>query len=172
MSDRDTLYDFSTELLTACETALGTTIGGVPARSYVTVEAPALDCPEQLTVHCNALAMDSRLAGAAQGIAFQQDAWRNIASLVATIVRCTPQPQGLTDTTPSLALLEALAQKTQQDVWAIWNYVAGLLAAGDLFEGKCRPYDFTVARALPESGTSAGWVFTVNVTVDGYTVTP
>lgn len=171
MSDVDTLYDFSTELLTACEAALSTTIGGTPDRSYITVEAPSLDCPEQLTVHVASLAMDPRLAGPQQGTAFQTNSWRNIASVVATIVRCTPQPQGLSDTTPALADLEALARKTQQDVWAIWNYVAGLLADGALFEGKCRPYDFQVARALPESGTSAGWVFTANIAVDGYAVT-
>lgn len=170
MSDVDTLYDFSSELLAACETALGTTVGGVPDRSYITVEAPALDCPEQLTVHVRSLTMD--VAGLPQGSSFQVGAWRNKAALVATIVRCTPQPQGLQDATVSLALLEALARETQQDLWAIWNHVAGLLAAGELFDGKCRPYDFTVALAMPESGTSAGWVFTANVAVDGYTVVP
>ena len=166
-----TLYDYAAELLAACETALGTTEGGVPAISYVGVANPALDCPEQLTVHVANLALDPNV-GINQDIQLSK-AYRSMLTMIATIVRCTPQPKGFNATPPSPAELEALASKVDQDLWAIWNYLAGLLCTEPvgIFIG-CSNTRFNVAQPQFESGRSAGWQFSVSTIIPAYTVVP
>jgi hypothetical protein len=163
------LYDFAADLLAVCEEALATTPGGVPDRSFITVAQPALDCPEQLTVHVVSLEIDQQITpnqGATGGLRFQEG-WRNLATFMATIVRCTPQPNNFAAQPPSTTDLDLLAQKTSADLWAIWNSVAQRLSEGTLFEG-CSVTSFRIAVPQVESGTSAGWQFIVTTAINGY----
>jgi len=165
-----TLYDFAAQLLVACEEALATTAAGVPDRSYVTVDSPALDCPEQLTVHTSTLQIDAQGPPMSTGQRIKMN-YRILDTIVATVVRCTPQPTG-GGVPPSEAALDALARTVNEDLWVIWNHVAARIRDNTLFEGACQFNDFNVARAQRESGESAGWVFTVRVAIDGFTVIP
>jgi hypothetical protein len=165
-----TLYDFAAQLLDVCEQALATTAAGVPDRSYVTVDSPALDCPDQLTVHTSTLQIDAQGPPMGVGQRIKMN-YRILDTIVATIVRCTPQSLG-NGAPPSTVALDQLAQTVNEDLWVIWNHVTKLIRDGALFEGVCQYNDFDVARAQRESGTSAGWVFTVRVAIDGFTVIP
>ena len=72
--------------------------------------------------------------------------------MIATIVRCTPQPKGYAATPPTPAELQALASKVDQDLWAIWNYLAGLICQQPtgIFMGCWQPGQRTV---LPASSS-------------------
>lgn len=164
-----TLYDFAAQLLVACEEALATTAAGVPEISYVTVDSPALDCPEQLTVHTSTLQIDAQGPPMSTGQRIKMD-YRILDTIIATVVRCTPQ--SLNGNPPTPAELDALAQVVNEDLWVIWNHVTKRIRDNTLFEGACQYNDFDVARAQRESGASAGWVFTVRVAIDGFTVIP
>lgn len=165
----DTLYQYSLEYLAAVEVALATTVGGVPDVSFVSPGLPAFDCPEQLTVHVATLQMENTSPqdlGAGHRLPTR---FLNMATLVAIIIRCQPEPKGMT-VLPSSADISLAARVTQQDVWAIWNHLASRQRAGDLFEGSCMPFYFDPPAPQSPQGGSAGWAFQVRVEIGGYPV--
>lgn len=174
MNDVNTVYEFAQQLLAACETALGTTIGGVPDVSFVSPSLPSLDCPEMLVVDVRSLALDLTSIGNTAPAQLHRIAQRSmyILTLDATIVRCQPVPEGVTAELPDPAAIALAAQKSSQDVWAIWNYVGKLFRANGIFEGKCKPLTFDAAVPVQPSGGSAGWTFQCRMAIDGYDVVP
>jgi hypothetical protein len=168
MTTVDTLYQFSLEYLNAVEAALTYTVGGVPDVSFVSPGLPAFDCPEQLTVHAatlNMLATTPQDLGAYRRVA--PGRFVNMVTLVAIIIRCQPEPNGITNL-PAPADISLAAQKTQQDVWAIWNYLKSRQKTGDLFEGSCMPFAMNPPAPQSPQGGSAGWAFQIEVEIGGF----
>lgn len=174
MNTVNTLYEFAQQLLAACEEALTTTLGGVPDVSFISPSLPAIDCPEMLVVDIRTLGLDATSIGPGPTAQMHRVAQRAvyIATMDATIVRCQPVMESITAQLPDPAAIQLAAQKSHQDLWAIWNYVGVKFRAGDLFEGKCKPLTFDPAVPVQPSGASAGWSFQLRMAVDGYIPEP
>jgi hypothetical protein len=173
MTTVTSVYDEAALLLAECEAALATTTGGVPDRSYVAASLPAFDCPEQLTVHVQGINLDvtSPLTPAPViGLRHAHGA-RFIITFVVTVIRCTPQPNGLEGAPPSPAQLETLAAKVQQDLWATWNHLWQKVKDGTLFR-TCEPTYFDAAVPSVESGAAAGWQLVIRGVLEGYVPVP
>lgn len=167
MSTPAALYEHAAELLALAEDCLAGSLGGVPDRSYVAVSLPALDCCPQLTVHPAGLAIDAALptAPATIGAANLRLCTVYLATLVITIVRCTPQPDGITGQPPSPAELDAVAEVIAQDGWLLWNCVANAIANGGLFGAGCLGIYLDSAIPLVESGGCAGWTLQIRARI-------
>lgn len=128
-------------------------------RAYVAPATPALDCPDQLTVHVNALSRQPTFAAAplldyAQGLAVQTAAVTTV-SFVLTLVRCTPKPAG-DGSTPSTLDYEAASLELLSDIWTLWHGVPAGVRDGLLWSG-CEQLVLGPASPMAESGGMAGW---------------
>lgn len=168
------VHQLAAALLTACDDILETTVGGRPDSVFLSPGLPALDrqC-DTLTVYATPPTMQtepnqpSGLPGS--GFRF---AWRNFVGLTALIARCVPVG-GLVDETwvaPSEIALTAAADKTMEDMWALWNGIGSNLT--DIFEEyPCQGVAFTGLTPLDPQGGFAGWVLALQVELGGYEVT-
>lgn len=167
----DTLYDLQVELLEFCAAALAELPSGAPARQYVAIGPPALDC-EQLTVHAFQVG-----EGVTSPTATPLDRMRrgvttpriDLAFLVVTIVRdCYPGPTGANlNQPPSAADLDAAAKIISADGWMLWNAVPAALRAGELW-GACNLTAWEPLQPIPPSGQVAGWTFPLQVKIDAF----
>jgi hypothetical protein len=174
VADVRTLSDYAAELLVACETALATTDGGFDKfRSYVSPGAPALDCCPQLTVHVGGLSLDQTSPTTpvtAPGHKLTTTGQLILATLVITVARCVPLSEENRQiiTLPTPASLTAVADLIDQDIWAIWNTVANMARAGELFGGRCPALYFDPPVPLTTEGGCAGWTMSVRAAISGY----
>ena len=164
----NTLHEFAGELLALCEAAVATTVGGPISRAFVAQSAPALDCCPQLTVHVQGLALDATTPSSppASGAQIARPGTVNIVQLVVTVVRCsaTWEPPGY----PSESAMNASAQESNQDLFAIWQAVKHAIRDGSLFEGRCFNVYLDAASPIADLGACAGWTIPVRATVQGY----
>jgi hypothetical protein len=128
-------------------------------RAYVALAQPALDCPDQLTVHVAALARQAAGAGVAlpdfaHGLA-TQIATTNQAAFVVTIVRCVPTA-GDSGTPPSTLDYEAASLAVLGDLWLLWKGIPAGVRNGELWQG-CEQAILGPATPVAESGGFAGW---------------
>lgn len=164
----DTLSVFAQEYLAAVLAALATTDAGVPdGPAYVAPGIPSLDCPEMVTVHVQTLQFASTSPSAPLA-ADQRAARRGLiqATLVAQFVRCQPTIKGTS--LPNAVEMNAAGKKADQDVWAVWNHIVGLVRAGTIFEGACPPNGIDPPAPITPQGASAGWAFQVRPQIGGY----
>ena len=168
MADATDLHDdLATQFLAACVEALDTipdadaTLEGAPERRFISANAPAPDCCPQLTVHTGTLSEGS----AAPARPKTSIAHINHVQLLATIVRCTPQPN--INTSPTEAEQEAAAEQINADKWALWNHIYNMIREGLLFD-KCGDVIWNGITPLGPSGGCGGSVLTVTVSFDGY----
>lgn len=169
MSTKASVHQLAGELLTKCELALGTTVGGAPAFVSLNPGLPALDrqC-DQLWVWETAPVVEGE--GGGPSLRF---AWRTLIGLSALIARCVPIAADVNGryTVPSAVQLTEAAQKVMEDMWALWNGVTSEILAGDLFESHpCRGVRFVGLEPLDPQGGFAGWTLQLQVELDGYTV--
>lgn len=167
----DTLYDLAAELLGFCAAALDTLPAGAPARQYVAIGPPALDC-EQLTVHVFQVgeATTSPLTPALERFERAVKTPRvNLVFMVVTIARdCYPGPTGKNaNRPPEPADLNAAARTISADGWLLWNVLPAALRAGELW-GSCNLTGWEPLQPIPPSGLIAGWTFPLQVKIDGF----
>lgn len=171
-STADSLYGLAAELLGFCAAALDTLPAGAPARQYVSMSAPVLDC-EQLTVHvyqvgeASTSPSDTPLERMRRGVTVPRI---NLAFMVVTIARdCYPGPTGKDLTKPpAVADLDAAAQLISADGWLLWNVLPAALRNGELW-GACSFTGWEPLLPIPPSGKIAGWTLPLQVDLDGYT---
>ncbi len=165
------LYAAAVELLEATEVALA---ANPVDRVFVSPALPALDCCPQLTVH---------VGGASEGDTAPlqpplQPGHRtyagdlvNVVQLTITIVRCTPGPDN-SGNPPPAAEIQASAQESIDDLWAIWNYLRTEHRAGNLFTAPAGPgsreFFFDPAFPLNIAGGCCGWQIPFRVSLGGY----
>lgn len=171
MNTVSTLNEFAQELLAEAESALATTSGGVPGRSYVALQQPAFDCCPMLTVHVSGMGLENTSPVAPSPVLGHrpQMGLLNLATFVITVVRCTPQPTGGQLTPPQVAALQVASAEVQQDLWAIWNRLTYRFADG-MFEGRCFAVYLESAIPVNEAGMCAGWLITVRTAIQGYPI--
>ena len=169
------LQALAEELLAASVDALDTIptfapgLAGAPERSYVSPGLPSFDftnvedfCEgcEQLTVHVASVnEMPIR------DDTHKQGSRKNIVTFVVTATRCIPTIQnGLF---PTAAEIQAAAEQTNADGWALWNHIWNLIRSGDLFS-LCGPVSWDGLRAINPSGGCGGYTLTLRAEVEGY----
>jgi hypothetical protein len=174
MPDAGDLYAAAQELLQASidsldtNTALG--LGGAPERAFVSAGAPALDCCDQLTVHIQDIReAPTQPLELGAGTRHKQNFWVNLIRFQVTITRCAD----LNAVPPSEAVLEAVAEQTDADGWALWNLLHNMVAARPpLLFSLCEQVYFDGLSAITPSGGCYGWVLTIRGEIDGYQGTP
>lgn len=163
------LHALCEEFLAACVEALDSIsapgLAGAPERRYVSPGTPAFDCCDQLTVHAQAITETLDRNGLNQGIKHRLQSRVNLVQLVATATRCIPQLEG--ESFPSATDLEAAAEQTNADAWALWNHVWNLARSGSLFT-LCDEVFWDGMRAINPSGGCGGWTLTLRAELQGY----
>jgi hypothetical protein len=159
------LHALADEYLQATVEALDTIPGspgvgsgsvGAPTRQFVTYGTPAADC-DQITVHSVPLTVGSHAPTDSAVIRI------NHVTLVATLFRCF-LPAG---EIPTAEEQEAMADQTNADRWALWNYPFNKWRAGLLFE-ECGVVTNWLLAQLPPSGGMVGTTLSVTVSLQGY----
>ncbi len=136
------------------------------SRAYVALATPALDCPDQLTVHIGGLARqpggDAPLPDYAHGRGAQQ-ATVNVATYVVTITRCIPG--GYRGGTPPLPTeYEARSERLLTDLWLLWKGIPRGMNDGLLWQ-QCEQIILGPASAIPESGGIGAWAIPITAEV-------
>lgn len=165
------LHALATDLLSASSDALDNIMApllGAPDRQFVAPGEPAYDCCEdgQLTVHATAIGEDAHFGPTASGVKHRASkAHVNLISWAVTIVRCVGAYGD--GGPPDPAAMEAVAEQTNADAWALWNGLWSATVSGDLFS-VCGEVYFDGLRAARTAGNCAGWVLTVRSSLDGF----
>lgn len=160
------LYDAAAALLAAAVAALDLTDARAPARFYVSDGPVALDC-EQVTVEVAGIGQ----ADTAPQSPFLEPGRRpliaslGLVALKITATRCVPVVSD-SGRPPSVAAIQASAQKVLADGWSIWNYLHQQIRDGALFPG-CQGVFIDPAQPIGTSGGVGGWTLTVRVPLDG-----
>lgn len=169
------LYALAGELLAAAAEAVALGPGGPIDYQYVSAGIPAWNCCPQLTVHAGGPAEASTQPLAPPLAVGHQAATAgnvHLVSLTVTPLRCAPAfaDQAGDVIYPPVALLNATAEETMGDVWAVWNHVRSRYKAGTLFQatGCARELLFDPAVPVPTQGGCAGWQIPFRVQLDGF----
>lgn len=139
---------------------------GAPDRSFISPALPVFDCCEMLTVHVDPI---SESGTSPQGLATGRRATYgriNLVALVVSIVRCIPTAGGTNDL-PSIDSMQAAAEQTNADAWALWNHIYNLIRADDLL-ARCLEIFWDGMRPIAPSGGCGGWTLSLRVQLDGY----
>lgn len=168
------LYDLCDEYLSACAAAVATTPGGAIDRAFVSPGPPAWDCCPQLSVHAGGPAEGDTapLSPPLQPGHRPKVGIVNVVAMTATVLRCVPTvDEG--GRFPSPLAIDAAAQETIADVWAIWNHLLTAKRSGALFPGidgdpDQREMFLDPAVALNSAGGCAGWQIQIRVQLWGY----
>lgn len=170
-TDATDLHLLCGDLLDASIAALDTIpdfapgLGAAPERSFISPGPPALDCCDQLTVHVVSV---TEAGTSPLGLASGR---RNVSGrvnhvgLVVTITRCIPT--GDDTRAPETAGLEAAAEQTNADAWALWNHLWNMWRADALFT-MCGEVFWDGLRPVNPSGGCAGWTLNLRVSLEGY----
>jgi hypothetical protein len=168
-TDAGDLLILAQEFLDACVEALDTLpalgLDGAPTRSFIAPGRPAADCCPQLTVH-TAGVTDDQLGAFVPGRSAMTTR-QNQVTLVMTLFRCAPTDQIM----PSQAELSAVSTQTSADGWALWNHLFNMVRAGTLFS-LCSEAKWGILQTLEPQGQCVGWVWPVDVALDGYEEVP
>ena len=137
---------------------------GAPERAFVSAGTPALDCCNQLTVNAAPIgeAPTAPLEMGA-GTRHQQGFRKNYVGFVITVTRCGEW----TDLPPPADELQAIAEQTNADAWALWNYLWNQERSGALFTICGGVFNDRLAPLTP-SGGCHGWTFSFRAEVEGY----
>lgn len=162
------------ELLTASVAALDTIpslvpgLLGAPERAFVHAGTPALDCCDQLTVNAAPIAeAPTAPLEMGAGTRHQQQFRKNYVGFQVTVTRCAD----LAELPPPMSVLEAVAQQTDADAWALWNYVWNLARSGAIFS-LCSGVYFDRLAPLTPSGGCYGWILSIRAELEGYEAAP
>ena len=93
-----------------------------------------------------------------------------LSTLIVTVVRCVPigEDNAQAFTIPAPDSLTAVALEIDEDLWAIWNTVANMAAADELFDGRCAALYFDPPVPMPTEGGCGGWTIPFRAAIGGY----
>ena len=138
---------------------------GAPERAFICSGTPALDCCNQLTVNAAPIGeAPTRPLEMGAGTRHQQQFRKNYVGFSITITRCGPASG---DIIPTVAEATAVAEQTNADAWALWNYLWNEERSGALFTICGGVFNDRLAPLTP-SGNCYGWVFSFRAEVEGY----
>ena len=67
-----------------------------------------------------------------------------------------------------MQVLEAVAEQTAADGWALWNHLWNMARAGEIFSLCGGVYFDRMSPAHPVSGGCYGWLLLIRAELDGY----
>jgi hypothetical protein len=168
------LFSQCVELLDASVDALNTIpslapgLLGAPERAFVSAGTPALDCCDQLTVNAAPVAeAPTRPLEMGAGTRHQQGFRKNYVGFNITVTRCA----NLNEVPPPVGVLQDVAEQTDADAWALWNYLWNLARSGGIFS-LCSGVYFDRLAPLTPSGGCSGWVLSMRAELEGYEASP
>jgi hypothetical protein len=168
------LFSQCVELLDASVDALDTIpslapgLLGAPERAFVSAGTPALDCCDQLTVNAAPVAeAPTRPLEMGAGTRHQQGFRKNYVGFNITVTRCA----NLNEVPPPVGVLQDVAEQTDADAWALWNYLWNLARSGGIFS-LCSGVYFDRLAPLTPSGGCSGWVLSMRAELEGYEASP
>lgn len=174
-STATSLYDLAAELLTVAAGILAATPSGAPAAKYVSQGPPAIDCPNQLTVHAGlvAYAQDLSRGGRDSAIIDPRFPVVPMVPLTITAMRCVSKQAmpsgGVQMRDPQLTAIQADAKVCYIDAWSLFNGLRRAQREGTLFAGyPCRKFDIGGVIPLAPEGGALGNMVTLEVQLDGY----
>jgi hypothetical protein len=152
--------------LTVCENALATTVGGIPAVTYVYPSRPPVDCCPALVVWMGSLSEETTSPISPPASTGHRASYGrlNLVTLTAWALRCSPPAND--DGSVSLVEIDRVAQETQQDGWALWNHIYAAINDGTFLD-ICTAVHFDRAAALEERGNCLGWSMTIRAELGG-----
>lgn len=169
VADFDSLYDLCREYLDAASAAISLTVGGPIGRTYIAAGPPAFDC-EQVTVYAGGPAeatTEPLNPPLVPGYRVDVTGRVNLIAMTCTILRCSPSPDNRGNP-PAVAALDAAARASLGDVWAVWNHIATLRLAGQLWMPKTRAVFYDPAQMVNTSGGISGWQIPLRVELEGF----
>lgn len=167
MADATDLHTLMLAVLDASVAALDEIPGfapglsGAPERTFVSSGTPALDCCNQLSVNASTIREGQTGTGGLQaGQRHRYNGRINLVGVQVYITRCL----STTNDIPTPTEQQNLAEQTNADGWALWNYMfrqADLVALCDgLFMDAITP--------LNPSGGCSGWLLSMRLQLAGY----
>ena len=136
-------------------------------RAFVALDAPALDCPDTVTVHVTNVArqplsygmpLSEFEAGPALAGAV------TIATFVITTTRCAPRPADSGDPPTPMAYEDA-AKLLLTDLWTLWKAIPPAIDRAELWQGSCQKFVLGPVSSIPEQGGFAGWTLALSAEV-------
>lgn len=169
------LFDLAAELLAAADEALADAPGGQIADPFVSPGLPAFDFTPFLSVHVGGpqQADTAPLQPPLQpGHRARDTGAVNLIPMTITVTRNVPMvvEQGGLLVLPSTADMQASAELSCGDIWAIWNHLRTKYRNDDLFAspGSKREFFFDGAVSVHAQGGHGGFEIPVRVQLDGY----
>jgi hypothetical protein len=166
VSTVDSTYLLSQSFLGVCETALGTTVGGVPDLSYVYPSEPPIDCCPALIVFMAALTEETTSPISPPASTGHRASYGrlNLVTLTAWALRCSPRVNE--NGTIDVSEIERVAQEVQQDGWAMWNGIYKAINDGSFLD-ICSDAHFDRAVPIKDQGNCVGWSMTIRAELGG-----
>lgn len=152
--------------LQVSEACLATTVGGVPARSYVSPARPPFDCCPFLAVYAAQIGEEttSPLSPPAATGGRQRYGRINLITLRVLVLRCGVSTDG--NGVANADEIEAVALEVQEDGWALWCGFHNAIQAGDFLD-RCSDIHFDFGRPVEERGMCVGWDFQLRADLGG-----
>lgn len=156
----DALYGLAYDLLSAATTLLG---ADAPAVRYIAMPLPALDCPEQLTVHSDSLLKEFVADGDGPLLNFKSvmAASQNSYGLILSCTRCVTVPEKAGET--PTAQWSAEAQRTLTDLCVLFYGVQDMIRAGTLWSDYADAVSVGPATPIFDQGGTGGWALTYRI---------
>jgi len=165
-SDLSTPTTYARQLLELCEDALALTAAGAPTLSYLSTAVPAFDC-NQLTVEIISLGDAPFASTSTFATGGKITAAINLIGFRVVVVRCVASIDE-SGAPPTVAEIEADADKMHQDVFAIWTRVRTAQHDEELFGGACSHLIYDGAIALETEGGMAAWQIDFRAEIEGF----
>jgi len=168
------LYAAAQEFLVGCWNALADTPDGSPSCYYISPGPPAWDMCPCLIVHASGPQQADTfplVPALAPGHRPNVQGLVNLVTLTATILRCIPTV-GENGELPDPTDVEAAAQQTYADLWAVHNHIVRGKRNGTIFPPDTREMLVDPAVSVVTQGGCGGWQYTIRVQLDGYVPGP
>lgn len=172
MPDPTDLQSLCDAVLAASVAALDTIptfapeLEGAPERTITTSGQPVFDCCPQLSVNASTIReAQTNPLGLGSGTRHKQNFRKNHVGVQVWSARCLP------DGSPPLAAdLNAAAEQTNADGWALWNYLWNINRPGstDPLVSLCDEFFMDSMTPLLPSGGCTGWLVSLRIELAGY----
>lgn len=164
------LWDSASSLLDFCSVALDQTPALAPARQFVSVGYPAIDCAS-LTVHAFPVTPGPFAPQTNPGDTFRQGhpyVTLDMVTFTISIFRCWPSTAaGAPVQNPTPADYDAASEIMYSDAWQLYNALREGMQKG-LLGGPCKYQRVDQAQPVEPDGGFAGWTIIVTAQLDGF----
>lgn len=155
VSTVSSMYELAQSALEVSLAALETTVGGAPARYYVSPARPPFDCCPFLAVYVSQVGEEttSPFSPPAATGGRQRYGRINLVTLHVLALRCFEWDG---QNAPDADYIESVAREVDEDGWALWCGFHNAIQAG-VFLDNCADVHMDYGRPIEERGMCVGW---------------